>query len=280
MTSFGRQVLAAARLDLGDVLRSRWPLFAAAVYVLLAGALVIVGMSESQVLGFTGMSRVLLSFTHVLLLVIPLLALTATVQVVNRARDDGTVELLFSHPLSRAAYVVAVSLTRYLVLAVPLVVVLVLMAALGTALSPEDVPWAMTVRAAGVSAALLWAFVGLGMAVSTGTRNQARAVVWGLLLWAAGVALLDLAVVGLLLQWRVDARAVFVLASVNPVQAARLALLSGLDPDLATLGPVGFFLSRKVGSGALLLLGLGWPVAVGSAAWTWALRSFRRGDLV
>ncbi len=274
------EVRAAARLDFGEVLRSRWLIFSTTVYALLAAVLVLVGMHESSVLGFTGMGRVLLSFAHVLLLVLPLLALTATTQVVGRARDDGTVELLFSHPLSRTGYLVGITLTRYLVLVVPLLVLLVAMAIVARLVFGQAVPWAMTLRSAAVSAALLWSFVGLGLAVSTRVRNQAKAVVWGLLLWALGVALLDIALVGLLLAWRVDARSLFVLASINPVQSARLALLSGVEPDLGTLGPVGFYLFHHLGPRVLLGIGLAWPTTVGTVGWLWALVSFRRGDLV
>lgn len=278
--SLSREIVAAARLDFGEVRRSRWLPFATGVYALLAGVLVLVGMRESSVLGFSGMGRVLLSFSHVLLVVLPLLALTATTQVVNRARDDGTMELLFSHPLSRSGYLVAVTLTRYLVLVVPFVVALGFMAIAGRLVAHEDIAWGMTLRALGVGAALLWAFVGIGLAISTRTRNQAKAVVVGLLCWALAIAVLDLGLVGLMLQWRLDPSTVFALACANPVQAARLALLSGVEPDLGTLGPIGFFLFHRIGPTALLALGLAWPVLVGSLAWGWAYRTFRRGDLV
>ncbi|MCZ7682989.1 MAG: ABC transporter permease [Sandaracinaceae bacterium] len=214
--TLARQLKAAARLDLGDVARSRWPLFALGAYALLASVLVLVGTRESAVLGFTGMSRVVLSFAHVLLLILPLLALAATVQVIARSREDGTIELLFSHPLSRTAYVLAVTATRYLALTAPLIAILFVMTLGAAIFAPGAAPWGMSLRAAAVSAALLWAFVGVGMAVSVGTRNQARAIVLGLTIWAASVAVLDLALVGVLLTWRVDALALFVLAASNP----------------------------------------------------------------
>jgi ABC-2 type transport system permease protein len=262
------------------VIRSRWLLFSTGLYALLAAALVIAGMRESVVLGFGGMSRVVLSLCHVLLTVLPLLALTGTVQVVNRARDDGTMELLFSQPLSRTGYLLATSLTRYLLLVAPLLVLLLGLGAFAALYFAEPVPWAMMTRAAAVSASLLWAFTGLGIAISVFARHQTRAVTWGLLGWLASVALLDLALIGLLLSWRVDARSLFVLASVNPVQAARLALLSGIETDLGTLGPVGFYLSHRIGADALLALGLTWPVLVGSAAWLCAWRRFVHHDLL
>ena len=119
-----QRILALARLDLADVLRSRWLLLCVGLYAVLAALFVLVGMRESGVLGFTGMGRVLLSLCHALLLLLPLLALTGSGQVVNRAREDGTLELLFSHPVDRRDYFTAVTTVRFLSLFAPLLLLL------------------------------------------------------------------------------------------------------------------------------------------------------------
>ena len=100
------------------------------------------------------------------------------------------------------------------------------------------------------------------------------------LAWAAAVALVDAALVGVLLRWHLEPHVVFALAAANPVEEARLALLSGLDHDLATLGPVGHYLARHVGDGALYALGVVGPLAWGTLAWLAALIHFRRADIV
>jgi ABC-type transport system involved in multi-copper enzyme maturation permease subunit len=275
----GVELAAVARLDAGEVLRSRWLWLCVLVYGLLAAAFVLIGLRESSVLGFTGIGRVLFSLCHALVLVLPLLALLATVQAVNRARDDGSLELFLSHPIGRGAYLLGVTAVRLAALVVPLAFV---MGALGVVagLLGQAVPWSFLARAVGVCAALLAAYVGLGVAVSVAVRHPARAMTLVFLLWMASVALLDFAAISLLLQWRLPARAVFALAAINPVQAARLALLSAAEPSLATLGPVGFYLANQVGAGALLALGLAWPLAVGAGAWAFGWARFRRGDLV
>lgn len=278
--SFAREVAAVARLDFGEVRRSRWLGFSASVYALFAAMFVFIGLRESGVVGFTGSGRVLLSLAHALVLVLPLLALTATCQVVNKARDDGTLEVLFSHPLSRLGYLAGVTVTRYAVLLLPLVGIVVAVSAFGGLLGGDPVSWLLGLRILAVSAAMLCAGVGVGLAVSVVTRDQARAIVTALVVWAAGVALLDFALIGLLLQWHMNPRMVFILASINPVQCARLALLSGVQPELASFGPVGFYLATHVGPRALLALGVAWPAAVGLGAWLVALRSFRSGDVV
>jgi ABC-type transport system involved in multi-copper enzyme maturation permease subunit len=274
------ELAAAARLDAGEVLRSRWLVVCVGVYAALGAVFVWVGLRESSALGFTGMGRVLFSLCHALVLVLPLLALLATGQVVNRARDDGTLELLFANPIGRGAYLLGVTGVRLAALALPLALVMTGLAVFGALAFGQTVPWSFLGRAIALSTALLAAFVGLGVATSVVVRQPARATTVLLLVWALGVALLDFAGIALLLQWRMPARVVFAIAAVNPVQASRMALLAAAEPTLAALGPVGFYLANQLGAGTLLALGLVWPPALGALAWLFAWRRFRRGDVV
>lgn len=277
MTVLG-QAWIAARLDLAEVRRSRWIAFCVAVYGVLAGVLVLVGMRESTLLGFTGVGRVLLAFSHAVVLVLPLLALTATGQLVGRARDDGSLELLLTQPMGRAAWLLGVTVSRLAILIAPLVVVMLGLALYGAA-AGQVVPWPFVGRVIAVASALLACFVGIGMAISVMVRNQARAVTYVILTWALAVALLDAGLVGLMLTWRLDPRAVFALAALNPVEDARLAILSSLEPDLGTLGPVGFYITTRVGPAAVAAIGVLWPLALGALSWLAALRAFGRRDV-
>ncbi|MBL8732868.1 MAG: ABC transporter permease [Planctomycetes bacterium] len=274
------EVLVVARLDLAEVLRSRWLIFCLVVHGVLAATFVLVGLRESGVIGFTGMGRALMSWSHALLFLLPLLALTATGQVVNSARDDGSLELLLSNPVSRTAWFVGTSLVRTGALVVPLFVAMPLLGLVGSLAFGQDVPWGFLARGMVVSAALLVCFVAIGLAVSTLVRNQAKALMLAVLIWALGVALIDFGLVGVMLQWDLPPSAVFALAVLNPVQSARLALLSAAQPELSTFGPVGFFLANRIGPSWLLVIGVVWPLLLGAAAWVFALRSFRRRDLL
>lgn len=274
------ELAAVARLDLGEVLRSRWLLLCLLLYALLGSVFVLVGLRESSVLGYTGVGRVLFSLCHALLLLLPLLALLATVQAVNRARDDGSLELLLSHPISRGAFLLGVTGVRLAALVLPLALVMGALAVDGAWRRGQAIPWGFIAIAVAVCSALLAAYVGVGIAISVGVRSPARAMTLVFLVWIASVALVDFAGIALLLQWRLPARAVFLLAAANPVQAARMALLSSAEPTLSTLGPVGFYLANHVGTRLLLALGIVWPLAVGAGSGALAWRSFRRGDLV
>ena len=271
---------AAAALEFSEVLRSRWLVFAFVLYGVLAAIFVFVGLRESNVMGFTGMGRVLFAFCHALVLLLPLLALTATGQTVTQAREDGSLELLFSHPLSRARWFLAVSLVRLAVLALPLVLLVAALAVYGRFAFGEPVPWDFLGRSLAVSVSLLACFTGIGMLLAAGARSQARAMMGILAIWAVCIALMDFALAGMMLQWQLNPRTVFLIAALNPVQAARMALLSSAEPELSVFGPVGFYLANRVGATGLLLLGVLWPALLGTLCWLAGLRRFRAGDLV
>jgi len=164
--SFAVQLRAAARLDFAEVLRSRWIWFCVATYAVLAGVLLTVGVRESSILGFTGTSHVLLSFSHALILVLPLIALMALAPAVQRAREDGSLELLFSQPLSPGAWFLAVCGVRYLALVIPLAGVMVGIGVWGQVMHDDPIPWDFIGRSLAVSCSLLLAFAGIGAAVT------------------------------------------------------------------------------------------------------------------
>src|SRR5262245_55921752 len=78
------QARTIARLDVAEVLRSRWLFAAALTYAVLATVFIAVGLREAPLLGFTGSARVMFSLSHALLLLLPLVALTATAPAIGR----------------------------------------------------------------------------------------------------------------------------------------------------------------------------------------------------
>jgi ABC-type transport system involved in multi-copper enzyme maturation permease subunit len=272
--------LAIARLDLAAIRRSRWLWFCLLTYALLGVVLVTASSRESIVLDFTGSTRVLLSFSHALVLILPLIALTATAPVIQRAREDGSLELMLSQPLAPSSWFVATFTVRYLALVAPLALAMFGISVWGQVAYGDPIPWPFMLRALAVSAALLFAFCGIGACISAYVRDPARVITYLVIAWALGVALLDFGVIGMLLRWHVNARFVFALAIANPVEASRLALLSHLQPDLGTYGPVGLYLAQRVGTTALFFIGIAWPTVVGVFTGLLAFHKFRRSDRV
>lgn len=270
---------ALLSLEQAEVSRSRWPWVCLTVYSALAALFVAVTLRESSVLGFSGLGRVLFSLSHALVYLLPLLALLETGLLVTRARESGALELLLSQPVARSRYLGALAAARISALVVPLALLFLALGA-GAELVAGGAPWGFLFQALSVCTALLFAFAAIGLAISCRARSATRALAALLLVWLAGVALLDFGVIGILLRWQLAPQAVLVLACLNPVEAARVALLAGGEPDLATLGPVGFHLASRLGPPGMVALGVGWPLVLGALAYGLALRRFRRDDLV
>lgn len=267
------------RLELAHALRSRWVLFTGLVYVLVFGAFVWLGLRESAVLGFTGLSRVVLNVSNAVVIVLPLVALVATAQSVVGSRTSGFFELFLSQPCRRADWFVAVLASRVLVIVGPLLVLLSGALVAGAFLDePALLP--LVTRSLLVTIALTWAFVGLGLWLSSVARTAERATVYVLLAWLVATALHDFGLIALLLRFKLLPAVVFGLAASNPAEAARLAILTGIDPELSVLGPVGFWLATTLGPRLTLLVGLGWPALLGLLAAFASIRRLNRADLV
>jgi len=267
------------RLELAHALRSRWVSFTALVYLLVFGAFIGLGLRESSVLGFTGLSRVVLNVSNAVVIVLPLVALVATAQSVVSSRSSGFFELFLSQPCRRSDWFWAVLASRILVIVGPLAVLL-LGTSIAGAFMDEPALLPLVTRSLLVTIALTWAFVAVGLWLSSVARTSERATVYVLLAWLGCTALHDFGLIALLLRFKLLPMVVFTLAASNPAEAARLAILSGIDPELSILGPVGFWLATTLGPRLTLLVGVGWPVALGMAAVYAAVRHLNRADLV
>ncbi len=269
------------RLELADAGRSRWALFTGGVYVLVFGLFIWLGLRESTVLGFTGLSRVILNVANAVVLAVPLVALVATSQTVVRARHSGFFELLLAQPVRRSDWFYAAVAARLIVVVGPLVLLLLLALGASALTGTGDASVArVALRSLGVTASLAWAFVGVGFLISASSRTAERAIVLALLAWLFASALHDFALIGVLLNVKLPPHVVFLLAAANPVETARIAILGGVDPELSVLGPVGFWIANSLGARFTVLAGVAWPLLVGTASLVLAERQLIRSDLV
>lgn len=269
------------RLEIADAMRSRWIAFTAAVYVAVFGLFVWLGLRESSVLGFTGVSRVILNVSNAVVLAVPLVALVATSQTVVRARQSGFFELMLSQPVRRSDWFAGVVLSRFVVVVGPLLVLLLAALVVGSTSGPHDAALApIVLRSLAVTSSLAWAFIGIGFWISSHARTPERATVQALVAWIGASALHDFALIGALLRFKLAPAVVFTLAAANPVESARIAILGSVDPELSVLGPVGFWLANTLGPQLTLLVGVAWPLLLGTSLLFVAQRRFSSTDLV
>jgi ABC-2 type transport system permease protein len=273
-------VLAFARLELAESLRSKWAAFASLIYLAMVAAFVWLGLRESSVLGFTGMSRVLLNVANAVIVVFPLVVLVGTHSAIVRAKTSGFFELLLSQPVRRGDWFAGLVLARLVVLVGPLVVVLAGATLAALFLEPEPGLAHAAARSLAITVALVCGFVGLGLWVSSVARSVERALVWALVVWVVTAALHDVLLISVVLRTSLPPELVFTLAALNPSEAARVGLLTSVDPELSALGPVGFWLANTLGPTFAFALAVGWPALL-AVLGTWrAARNLTRADLV
>jgi ABC-2 type transport system permease protein len=77
-----KHLLLTAKADVSESLRSRWFLVYALVFGGIVVALFISGLTESRIMGFTGLSRLLVTYLQITMAILPLFVLITTVRSV------------------------------------------------------------------------------------------------------------------------------------------------------------------------------------------------------
>lgn len=275
-----RAFRALLRLELADAVRAKWVLLTFTLYAGMSAAFVWLGLRESSVLGFTGLSRVLLNLTSALIVVCPLLVLIGTHGALVRARSSGFCELMLVQPIRRSTWFLAVLSARVLVLAGPFVLLACGAGVASAWLGNEAGVWLVALKSLAVCVALIVAFTGIGLAISAFASSTERAMVWALVAFVVTSALHDVLLISVLLRTSLPPQLVFALASLNPSEAARVGILTSADPELSVLGPVGFWLANSLGPEAALGAAIAWPALLGLVMACSALWRTRRADLV
>lgn len=270
---------ALARLEIAGVLRARLLAASAGAAALLVLMFVALAARESAVVAFTGFDRVLTGLGLAALLLVPLLSLFATVLSIASARQQGVLEWYLSHPVSRDAVFWSMWWPRALAAGGPVVAAVAGIGAAAAAVG-SPVPLADLLRLGAILAGQSVCFAAVGAWLSVTSPSLEQALLRGIVVWMASTALLDFALIGAMLRWHVPPHAVFALSALNPVQAGRLGLLSGADPDLGVLGPVGTWLTTTLGPTGTLTYALGWPILAAALALFAARRAFVRRDLL
>lgn len=273
-----KHLLRTARADISESLRSRWFLIYSLIFGGLVVAMFISGLTESRVMGFTGLSRLLVTYLQITMAVLPLFVLITTVRSVAGDREAGIFEYMLSLPVSLASWFWGKLLGRFLVVFLPVLLALA-GAVVWAMLKGVDIPWGQVGFYTLFLIALAWCFLGIGMFVSTLARSSDIATGAAFLVWLLLLLFLDLILLAVLIREGMPAEAVIAIALANPLQVFRIGAMLLFDPQLVMLGPAAYVILDPVGEQGYLAWAVAYPVALGSLfAWL-GYRLFRRGDL-
>jgi len=273
-----RQWWLTARLDIVESLRARWFLIYTLVFGGIVAALFLFGLTESRVLGFIGLSRLLVTYIQLTMAILPIFVLITTVRSVAGDREAGVFEYLLSLPVSLSAWFWGKLIGRYLVIFLPVFVAMVAAVAIAL-IRGIEVPWGMFGYYTALLAAMSACFLGIGMLISSLARSTDMAQGAAFLVWLTLLLFLDLILLGVMIQGKVSPETAVTVALANPLQVFRTAALSMFDPQLIVLGPSAYVILDLFGAAGYRVFALAYPAALGLACAALGYRIFKRGDL-
>lgn len=263
-------VWTIARKELRDALHNRWFLLYTLAFIGLSLGLSYLAMSGSGIAGFAGFGRTAASLINLVLLIVPLMALTVGAQSLAGEQERKTMAYLLAQPITRLEVYVG----KYLGLTMSLFASLVLgfgisglVLALGGSGAADPLSYLTLVA---LAFALCLVMLSVGFLVSALTRRAGVAVGVGLFLWLAFVFLGDLGMMGTAVVMRMPINGLFWLSLANPLQVFKMAAILNINATLDVLGPAGIFAMQEYGR-ALPLIFVGvlaiWAVVPGVAAY-------------
>ncbi|MFC1672579.1 ABC transporter permease [Pseudomonadota bacterium] len=267
-----------ARLEFTETIRARWFL----VYGLVFGAVMVLllgsGLTESRVMGFTGLSRALITYIQICMAILPIFILITMVRSVAGDREAGVLEYMLALPVSLGAWFWGKLLGRYVTIFLPVFMAVVL-AVLWAVARGFEVPWTEFLFSTGLLISLTWCFLGIGMLISTIAKSSDVAQGVAFTVWLVLLLFLDLILLGALVREQAPHQLVVMIALLNPMQVFRTASMLVFDPELILMGPAAHVILDAFGRVGFLIYGFVYPAVFGTLSAMAGFFIFRRGDL-
>ena len=274
-----RNLRLIAFLDLKESIRAKWFL----VYSLVFGGLIalffIAGVTESQVMGFSGLSRLLLMYIQITIIILPIFILITTVRSISGDRDNHILEYMLSFPISLKEYYWGKVIGRFITVYLPVVFAMVIAIGYG-AFKGADIPWAIFFLYTGLLFALSSAFLGIAFFISSFVKSSEVALGIAFFIWIFLLAFIDIALIALMMQQRFNEELIIAIALMNPMEIFRVAAISLFDPELTVMGPVAFYILDTISQMWFVFLSIIYPVLVGVLFAFLGFRIFIKKDLV
>ncbi|WP_310441649.1 ABC transporter permease [Sulfurimonas sp.] len=268
-----------AYLDLKESIRARWFL----VYSLVFGGLIalffIAGVTESQVMGFSGLSRLLLMYIQITIVILPIFILITTVRSISGDRDNHILEYMLSFPISLKQYYWGKVIGRFITVYIPVLFAMIIAIVYGS-IKGSPIPWNIFFLYTGLLFSLSSAFLGIAFFISSIVKSSEVALGIAFFIWIFLLAFIDIALISLMLQQRLDEQLIIFIAMINPMELFRVAAISLFDPELTVMGPVAFYILDSMSRALFIFLSIIYPLALGIFFATIGFIIFKKKDLV
>lgn len=274
-----KNLLLIAYLDLKESIRARWFLIYSLVFGGLIALFFIAGITESQVMGFSGLSRLLLMYIQVTIIILPIFILITTVRSISGDRDSHILEYMLSFPISLSQYYWGKVLGRFITVFLPVFMAMVIAVIYGF-FKGAAVPWEIFFLYTGLLFSLSSVFLGIAFFISSIVKSSEMALGISFFVWIFLLAFIDIALISLMLQNRMNEELIIALALINPMELFRVAAISLFDPELTVMGPVAFYILDTLSQSMFVLFSIMYPLLLGILFAFFGYSVFRKKDLV
>ena len=274
-----KNLFLIAYLDIKESLRSKWFYVYATVFGGLMALFFITGVSDAVVMGFTGLSRMLLIFIQVTIIILPIFILITTVKSISGDRESNVLEYILSFPISLRAYYWGKMIGRFLTVFLPVILAL-LMAVIFGLIKGGAIPWNMIFLYSAILFAMSFTFLGISFFISSMVKSTDVALGISFMVWIILLGFIDIALIGLMLQNRVDDNLIITLAMLNPIEVFRIGAISLFDPELTVIGPVAYYLLDSLGRVMLIVYTIVYPIVLGLIFAFLGFLIFKKRDLL
>jgi Cu-processing system permease protein len=274
-------ILVVARKEFRDDFRNRWTIAAAILFALLALGIAYFGGVAAGKVGFTSFAATLASLTTLAAFIIPLIGLLIAYHTIVGERDNGTLLLILSYPLSRAELVAGKFVGHCAALGAAALAGFGLAVAIIEVTQPQTQTldaWLQIGNFVASASMLGASFVALACVISVLTDDKSRAAGLALVMWFSSVVLFDLGLLAVLVFSggnRAEQALYPYLLLLNPIDVFRLINLTGLGNGAGNELFMGMTASHVYHPATLYLVLLAWVVA---PFWI-ALSMFRRKEV-
>lgn len=273
-----KHMISMARADIGESLRARWFMVYTIIFGSIMVGLLISGLSESRIMGFTGLSRLLVIYIQITMAILPVFILITTVRSLVGDREAGVFEYMLSLPVSLAAWYWGKLIGRFITIFMPVILALLVGVAWGM-FKGVEIPWGQVTLYIGLIAALTICFMGIAMLISTLSKSTDVAQGSSFIIWLFLLLFLDLILLGTMIQEGLPANTAVMIALANPLQTFRTATMMLFDPQLVLLGPSAYVILDFFGQSAYLVWAIVYPVFLGLLSAGMGFWVFQRRDL-
>ncbi len=268
-----------AFLDLKESIRAKWFV----VYSLVFGGLIalffIAGVTESQVMGFSGLSRLLLMYIQITIVILPIFILITTVRSISGDRDSHVLEYMLSFPISLKQYYWGKVIGRFITVFLPVFFAMVIAIVYG-AFKGAAIPWSIFFLYSGLLFAMTSAFLGIAFFISSFVKSSEVALGLSFFIWIFLLAFIDIALISLMMQERMSSGLIIFISLINPMEIFRVAAISLFDPQLTVMGPVAFYILDSMSQTVFVLVSILYPVLLGLLFAFVGYKIFEKKDLV